>query len=178
MKPIYIFFLLSILILNGCSKVRESAGVNRKLIDEFKVVENPPLIIPPDFNLLSADQQTKKNINNADQDLAQEILFGLDENQKQTEIQLSTMNQLLSEAGALDINPSIREEIDAEFSQELKTDGIFQVSWEDEIEVLDAVKESECIREKNFNNQSITDCNVPIKTQVIKKKKKKRFIFF
>ena len=62
MKPIYIFFLLSILILNGCSKVRESAGVNRKLIDEFKVIENPPLIIPPDFNLLSNDQQTKKTL--------------------------------------------------------------------------------------------------------------------
>ncbi len=170
--------MLSILILNGCSKVRESAGVTRKSIDEFNVIENPPLIIPPDFNLLSSDQKTKKNINNADQDLTQEILFGLDENQKQTEIQLSTMNELLSKAGALDINPSIREEIDVEFSQELKTDGIFQVSWEDKIEVLDAVKESECIREKNFNNQSITDCDVPIKNQVIKRKKKKRFIFF
>ena len=178
MKPIYIFFLLSVLILKGCSKVRESAGVNRKLIDEFKVVENPPLIIPPDFNLLSADQQTKKNINNADQDLAQEILFGLDENQKQTEIQLSTMNQLLSEAGALDISPSIREEIDAEFSQELKTDGIFQVSWEDEIEVLDAVKESERIRNKNFEGKSIAEDDVPVKKIKNKKKKKKRFIFF
>ena len=178
MKPLYIFFLLSILTLTGCSKVRESAGVNRKSIDEFKVVESPSLIIPPDFNLLSSDQQVKKNIGNIDQDLAQEILFGLDESQEKKGIQLSTMNQLLSEAGALDISSSIREEIDAEFSQELQTDGIFQFDWEDEIEVLDAVKESECIRNKTFNNKSITDCNVPIKTQVIKKKKKKRFILF
>ena len=80
MKPIYLFFLLSVLILNGCSSIRESAGVNRKTIDEFKVVENPPLVIPPDFNLLSSDQLTKKNIDNVDKDLAQEILFGLDEN--------------------------------------------------------------------------------------------------
>ena len=99
-------------------------------LDEFNVVENPPLIIPPDFNLLSSDQQSKKNTNNVDQDLTKEILFGLDENQKQIEIQLSTMNQLLSKADALDINPSIREEIDMEFSQELKTDGIFKTSWE------------------------------------------------
>jgi len=178
MKPIYLFFLLSTLILNSCAKVRESAGVNRKSIDEFKVFENPPLIIPPDFNLLMSDQETKKNIINVDQDLAKEILFGLDEKKIKTEIQLSTMNQLLFEAEALDVNPSVREEIDVEFAQELKTDGIFNIDWENEVEVLDAVKESECIRNKIFNNESITDCNVPIKTQVIKNKKKKRFIFF
>jgi len=178
MKPIYLFFLLSTLILNSCAKVRESAGVNRKSIDEFKVFENPPLIIPPDFNLLMSDQETKKNIINVDQDLAKEILFGLDEKKIKTEIQLSTMNQLLSKAEALDVNPSVREEIDVEFAQELKTDGIFNIDWENEVEVLDAVKESECIRNKTFNNESIADCNVLIKTQVIKNKKKKRFIFF
>ena len=178
MKPFYLFFLLSVLTLNACSKVRESAGVTRKSADEFKVIENPSLIIPPDFNLLSSDQETKKSINDVDQDLAKEILFGLDEKIIKTEIQLSTMNQLLSEADALDVNPSIREEIDAEFSQELKTNDIFNIDWENEIEVLDAVKESECIRNKTFNNESITDCNVPTKTHVIKNKKKKRFIFF
>jgi hypothetical protein len=178
MKLIYLFILLSVLILNSCSKVRESAGVTRKSVDEFKTVESPSLIIPPDFNLLSSDQQTKKINNNADQDLAQEILFGLDDKQIKKEIQLTTMNQLLSKADALGIAPSIREEIDAEFSQELKTDGIFQNNWENEVEILDAVKESECIRNKTFNNESITDCNVPTKTQVIKNKKKKRFIFF
>jgi hypothetical protein len=178
MKSFYLFFLLSALILNGCSKVRESAGVTRKSVDEFKVIENPSLIIPPDFNLLYSNQETKKSINDVDQDLAKEILFGLDEKTIKTEIQLSTMNQLLSEADALDVNPSIREEIDAEFSQELKTDGIFNIDWKNEIEVLDAVKESECIRNKTFNNESITDCNVSTKTHVIKNKKKKRFIFF
>jgi PBP1b-binding outer membrane lipoprotein LpoB len=178
MKPIYLFFLLSAFVLNGCSKVRESAGVTRKSIDEFQVVESPSLIIPPDFNLLSSDQQTKKNNENVDQDLAQEILFGLDEKQSKEEIQLSTMNELLSAAGALGVDSSIREQIDAEFSQEVKTDGIFQIDWENEIEVLDAVKESECIRNKTFNNESITDCNVSTKTHVIKNKKKKRFIFF
>ena len=178
MKPIYIFFLLSALILNSCSKVRESAGVTRKSVDEFKVIENSSLIIPPDFNLRSSDQKSKKSINDLDQDLAKEILFGLDEKNIKEEVQLSTMNQLLSEADALGINSSIREEINAEFSQELKTDGFFNIDWEDEIEVLDAIKESECIRNKTFNKESITDCNVPTKTQVIKKKKKKRFIFF
>ena len=56
MKKILILLLLSSLLVVSCSKVRESAGVNRKNIDEFAVIENPPLIIPPDFNLLPPDQ--------------------------------------------------------------------------------------------------------------------------
>ena len=39
-------FIFSSLFLVSCSQIRESAGVNRKNIDEFKVVENPPLVIP------------------------------------------------------------------------------------------------------------------------------------
>jgi hypothetical protein len=49
-------FIFSSLFLVSCSQIRESAGVNRKNIDEFKVVENPPLVIPPDFNLLPPEQ--------------------------------------------------------------------------------------------------------------------------
>ena len=63
----------------SCSQIRESAGVNRKNIDEFKVIENPPLVIPPDFNLLPPEQLRGKNIDNAESDLAKEILFGLNE---------------------------------------------------------------------------------------------------
>jgi hypothetical protein len=62
--------------------------------------------------------------------------------------------------------------------KKIKTKGIFNVEWEDEIEVLDAVKESERIRNKNFEGESIADGEVPIKKELIKKKKKKRFIFF
>ena len=38
-------FIFSSLFLVSCSQIRESAGVNRKNIDEFKVVENPPLVL-------------------------------------------------------------------------------------------------------------------------------------
>ena len=52
------------------------------------------------------------------------------------------------------------------------------LTWENEIEILDAIKESERIREKNFNNESIADDDVLIKKEKVKKKKKKRFFFF
>ena len=178
MKIKYFIVLSVVLTLNACSNVRDSAGVTRKSIDEFQVVENPPLIIPPDFNLLPPDQLEEKNIDDEEKELAQEILFGLDENEIQTVTQLSTMNQILSQADALDASSSIREELDREFAQEIKTDGIFQINWENEVEVLDAIKESERIRNKNFEGESIAEGDVPTKIKKIKIKKKKRFFFF
>jgi len=178
MKLMYFIVVSIALTLNACSKVRDSAGVTRKSIDEFQVVENPPLIIPPDFNLLPPDQLEQKNIDDVEKELAQEILFGLDESQIQTETQLSTMSQILLQADALNVPSSIREEVDQEFAKEIKTDGIFQVNWENEVEVLDAIKESERIRNKNFEGESIAEGEVPIKIEKIKTKKKKRFFFF
>ena len=50
------------ILLSSCSNIRESAGVTRKSIDEFQAIENPPLIIPPDFNLIAPNQLQKRNI--------------------------------------------------------------------------------------------------------------------
>ena len=65
-----------------------------------------------------------------------------------------------------------------DYAQEMSSTGIFDVTFENEHDVLDAVKESECIRNKNFEGESIADCENNITTQTIKKKKKKRFILF
>ena len=88
------------------------------------------------------------------------------------------MNEILSQANATDASNDIRKEFDQEFAQEKKTDGVFQVDWDNEDEVLDAVKESERIREKNFKGENISKGEVPTKTEKIKVKKKKRFFFF
>ena len=180
MKLLYFFALIIFLTLNACSSVRESAGVTRKSIDEFQVVENPPLIIPPDFTLTPPDQLEEKNIDNIESELAEEILFGLDDNNIQTQTELSTMNQILSEVKTLDSSPFIREEIDREFSQELQAGEIFQDNWESEVQILDAIKESERIRNKRFESDSIADGEIPTKSKKINinKKKKKRFFFF
>ena len=60
MKKILILLLLSSVLVVSCSKVRESAGVTRKNIDESAFIENPPLVIPPDFNILPPDQLEEK----------------------------------------------------------------------------------------------------------------------
>ena len=173
----FIVIIFSIL-LNSCSSIRESAGVTRKSADEFQAIKNPPLIIPPDFNLVAPDQLQQKNIEDIEKELAQEILFGLDEKEKNTNQQLSTMNKILLQANVTDTSNDIREEFDQEFAQEKKTNNVFQIDWNNEEEVLDAVKESERIRDKNFKGEKISEGEVLTKTKKIKVKKKKRFFFF
>lgn len=173
-----IIIILLVFFIGSCSNVRESAGINRKSIDEFKVIENPALVIPPDFNLLLPDKLEGRKIDDIENELAQEILFGLDENEIPIQKKIDTMKQILLKADALDVPTSIREEIDKDFMQEINTNDIFQVQFFSEIEVLDAIKESQRIRNKKFKGESIADGEVPIKTEIIKNKKKKRFFFF
>ena len=177
-KLFNLIIIIFAIFLCSCSNIRESAGVTRKSIDEFQAIENPPLIIPPDFNLVNPDQLQQKNIEDVEKELAKEILFGLDETEQNTEKQLSTMNEILSQANATDVSNDIREEFDQEFAQEKKTDSSFQIDWDNEEEVLDAVKESERIRDKNFKGEKISEGEVSTKTEKIKVKKKKRFFFF
>jgi len=170
----FIIFFSIFGILNGCAEVRQSAGVDRKSPDEFRVIENPPLVIPPDYTLVDPNQLNTKNIKNVEKELAEEILFGLDEKNISNEESSSTMNQILFEANTDNISSSIRTEIDEEFNKEIEIED--EINWDNEIDVLDAVKESERIREKGFNNNETIDQEIPIKK--IKKEKKKRFILF
>ena len=178
MKNLFLILIITSLFLSSCSTVRESAGVTRKSLDEFKVVENPPLVIPPDFNLLPPEQLEKRNIDDVETELAREILFGLDENLENNESEkLSIMNQILESTDANSIDSSIRNEIDEQFANEMNTDSIYQTEWESEIEVLDAIKESERIRNQLIQGKSIAEGKTP--TSITKtKKKKKRFFFF
>ena len=88
------------------------------------------------------------------------------------------MNKILSEVNKGDMSDTIREEIDEDFAKEIvpKDESLFK--WKDEIEILDAIKESERNREKNFDNESIAEGDVPTIKQKVKKKKKKRFFIF
>ena len=175
MKKILIPLLLSSVLVVSCSKVRESAGVNRKNIDEFAVIENPPLVIPPDFNLLPPDQLEEKNLDKAESDLAKEILFGLEGETNNNNSELSTMENILSKSNADDTDDIIRDEIDEQFASEKRS---ISKSWDDEMEILDSISESERIRKKLLNNDTESNEEAP-KIKVKKtNKKKKRFFFF
>ena len=117
-----------IIILNNCGKIRESAGVNRKVIDEYKVVKNPPLALPPDYNLLPSEEIiAKKNLSENNKDLSKEILFGLDENSKNVNNinQSTALDSIMNKSGASKASPDIRDEIDSDILNTSSTRGVF-----------------------------------------------------
>ena len=160
MKKFLFLVIISSLFLASCNSVRSSAGVNRKVIDEYVVVENPPLVIPPNFFLLPPEQLESKNIDDADTDLAKEILFGLDNEDSNSEKNSSLMAKILDEAEAEEIDSSIRDTINEEFAGE-KSSIIDEDVFKNEDELNKAIEETQ----KNKKTQKI-------------EKKKKRFFFF
>lgn len=52
-------------LLQGCGSLRKIAGVSKNAPDEFNVVNKPPLIMPPDYNLKppSPGSPTPQNLN-------------------------------------------------------------------------------------------------------------------
>ena len=124
------------------------------------------------LNCYHADSSACLFVNN-------KLEFGIEEENTFVDSQNSTMDAILNNADVENTPDDIRKEIDENFAQEKSTKKIFDTSWKKEVDVLDAVQESSRIREKNFNNESITDGEVPIKKETIEiKKKKKRFFFF
>ena len=121
MKKIISIVIISIVFLTSCNTVRDSAGVNRKVIDEYSVIENPPLVIPPNFNLLPPEQMESKNIEDADSELAKEILFGLDDVDNEINSDNSLIADIIKETNADQVDSDIRKIINEEFAGEKST---------------------------------------------------------
>tara|TARA_Y100001970_G_C13900728_1_gene683497 strand:+ start:46 stop:525 length:480 start_codon:yes stop_codon:yes gene_type:complete len=159
MKKTIIITTSSFIFLTSCNAVRDSAGVNRKVIDEYVVIESPPLVIPPNFNLTPPDQIESKNINNADAKLAKEILFGLEEKENEENSNNSVISEIIRETNAEEVDENIRDFVNQEFAGE-KSSIDDETTFESEEELNEAINSSE---------------NIKIEK---KSKKKKRFFFF
>ncbi len=164
MKKIISIIIISNLFLVSCNSVRDSAGVNRKTIDEYTVVENPPLVIPPDFNLLPPEQMESRSIEDAESDLAKEILFGLEDSSDTAFSDNSLMSVILDETKANEVNSNIRELINEQFAGEKSTISD-EENFDSENDLNSAIKET---KNKGNNNNNHKE----------KQKKKKRFFFF
>ena len=164
MKKIISIIIISNLILISCNTVRQSAGVNRKNIDEYAVIENPPLVIPPDFNLMPPDQIEAKNIDDTEKELAKEILFGLEDDEVQSTGNTSLIAEIIKETKANSINNDIRATIDENLAG-IKSSIDDESNFKNEEELNAAIEET-----KKLNNDEDSSEK--------KEKKKKRFFFF
>lgn len=165
MKKILFIIIISNLLLTSCNTVRESAGVNRKVIDEYAVIENPPLVIPPNFNLIPPEQIEAKKIEDTDSALAKEILFGLENDDSQQNDNFSLIEEIVNETKANDIENNIRNQVNQVFAGEKSTIDD-EIVFNNKDEVDNAIINTE-------QKGSISDNNIDKK-----EKKKKRFFFF
>ena len=164
MKKIISIVIVSNLILVSCNTVRESAGVNRKDIDEYAVIENPPLVIPPDFNLMPPDQIEAKNIDDTEKELAKEILFGLEDEVIQSTENTSLITEIIKETEANSVSNDIRSTIDQNFAG-IKSSIDDESNFKNEEELNAAIEETKQLSKDEVNSEK-------------KDKKKKRFFFF
>ena len=61
MKFIVSLFLIFFL-LNGCDRAKETLGLYKYKPDEYEVATNPPLDIPPDFDVVSPEEIKKRKL--------------------------------------------------------------------------------------------------------------------
>ena len=165
MKKIIFVTIISSIFLSSCNAVRNSAGVERKVIDEYNVVENPPLVIPPNFNLLPPDQIESKDIDDTDSELAKEILFGLDQESDETPSENSVIDNILKETKADQVDNSIREDLDGNSEDE-----VIENKTEADNKKIEKTKKKKRFFFFNSKEENENDEDEP--------KKKKRFFFF
>jgi uncharacterized lipoprotein len=108
----YIYALLLVGLLAACSDLKETVGLGRQTPDEFDVVNNPPLTIPPDFTLRPPErgQQTATGAVPAVSVAATAAGAPI-----QTDAVTSPgVAAFLSQANVADAKPDIRAQIDKE----------------------------------------------------------------
>ncbi len=156
--------------LGACSQIREEIGLDKTSPDEFRVVANAPLAIPPDYNLRPPAPGAPRPQEGTPTDQARVAVFGpegrIDPNADTNEA--VTDQAFLSDAGANTTQANIRQVVDDE-TQTINsntTDFVDTlVFWKEEPppgEIVDADAEADRIRETQALGQPVTTGDTPI----------------
>lgn len=164
--------MLCVMSLSGCESAKETLGVNQRQVpDEFAVIKQAPLTLPPDFNLRpprpGAPRPQDRNADAA----AKEVVTGLDsksQTQDKTDNSFTSGEELLLQsAGADKADPNIRDDIDSaqrtfEKQNVPVAKRLFGL-YEDEppASIVDAKKERQRIKENIDSGEPITKGETP-----------------
>lgn len=166
------------LALAGCSNVKETLGMNKRAPDEFAVVTRAPLAMPPDFALRPPEPGAQRPQETAPRQQARQALTGRTVGAVAARSDLSSGEQaLLSQAGALNLDPTIRQQIDrettllAEESRGVVDSIIFWRKPDQPGVIVDPKKEAQRIQQNTALGRPITEGETPI----IQRRKKALF---
>jgi hypothetical protein len=172
----------AMLSLSGCGGgVRQALGMTKQSPDEFQVVAQVPLTMPPDYNLRppqpgaprpqegTASQQGQTALLSSGGGTAPGISTP-SETGSEGPPQSNGEVALLQNAGAAGINPNIRQQIDAETAAQVERDkGLIErlVFWRTPQPygtVVDPVAESKRLQENQAQGKPVTEGETPIIT--------------
>jgi hypothetical protein len=92
----------------ACGGVRDAIGLKSSAPDEFRVVSNVPLVVPPEFNLRPPMPGIKRPQEASFQQQAKDILFETT-SQKHSVTESKGESVFLKRADIVDSNPEIKE---------------------------------------------------------------------
>ncbi|WP_455372597.1 DUF3035 domain-containing protein [Limibacillus halophilus] len=172
--------------LSACDSVRETFDTTRKNPpDEFRVISQAPLTLPPDYGLRPPEPGAPRPQTGTPTDEARATVFKLDNSAEAAAAAeaaaLAGRSQgeqaLLKEAGAGNVDPAIRLQIDRETDQLVAAESSFidtLIFWQDDDiggQVIDPEAEQRRIRENQVQGNAVTAGETP----VIQRKKKAFF---
>jgi Protein of unknown function (DUF3035) len=164
------------LAVSGCSSLRSMVGLDKDPPDEFQVVNRAPLSMPPDYGLRAPQPGASRPQETSSTDQARQIV--IDRQAGASSVQpvdgrSASESALLKKAGALNVNPGIRGEIDTDASMLADADKrwidsllFWRKAQPDNSAVVDAEKESARLRENAALNKPANSGETP----TIKKK--------
>jgi hypothetical protein len=160
--------LASLMLATGCSGLSEAIGLSRRTPpDEFQVVTNAPLSLPPDFGLRPPAPGEPGPAEVIAQAQARAAVTG-----GAAPVPTGTTpgeNALLANAGAVGVDPSIRRTVDAESNLEDESASTWLADlllfWRDTPppgQIVDAAAEARRIRENQAAGRPITAGETPV----------------
>ena len=152
--------------------VKESLGLNRNAPDEFKVISKPPLSIPPNFSLRPPrDKKNGVSQSTTVPEDARKLLVTSGDANISKKIKRKGVTQgessFLSKAGTANANPDIKRLIHEDQNPQASEDSFMKKLLKEDEEkkgpdsVVDAVKESDRIKENIRNDRPVTDGETP-----------------
>ncbi len=102
--------------LLGCGGVGKSLGYGKQSPDEFAVVRNAPLTIPPDLALRPPRPGAQRPQERPLRQQAENTLFDREEGSAAARPESQGETALLRQADAINTNPNIRRQISEEFT--------------------------------------------------------------
>ena len=168
-KTTLIYAIITSLMLFGCGDTGKILGLEKKAPDEFLVVTNAPLSMPPNFNIRPPKPGQERSSGNSPTEQAELTVFGETAGGIDTAKDSSAGDlAILTKTGALDANIDIRKIVDKESSiMAVEDDGLVDdlLFWQDKKQsgtMVDANSEQQRLQENSGLGKPVTDGDTPM----------------